>query len=152
MHRSRTLDCLGIGRSEGDHEGRLDIHVLAISPTVSGATDHGHCRSIRPAAPLAASATIAAVLPFGPIAPLSRHARIGGPKRGCSTILRSHSGLLRAKKKAASSKNGTVGTIGRTMPKAAIKEGRVPDSWKDKPAKARQKDRDARWTVKYSKA
>lgn len=36
--------------------------------------------------------------------------------------------------------------------KAAIKEGRVPDSWKDKPAKARQKDRDARWTVKYSKA
>jgi transposase, IS5 family len=36
--------------------------------------------------------------------------------------------------------------------KVAIKEGRVPDSWKDKPAKARQKDRDARWTVKYSKA
>lgn len=36
--------------------------------------------------------------------------------------------------------------------KAAIKEGRIPESWKDKPAKARQKDRDARWTVKYSKA
>jgi len=34
--------------------------------------------------------------------------------------------------------------------KAAIKEGRVPESWK--PAKVRQKDRDARWTVKYSKA
>jgi hypothetical protein len=34
--------------------------------------------------------------------------------------------------------------------KAAIKEGRVPADWK--PAKARQKDRDARWTVKYSKA
>lgn len=34
--------------------------------------------------------------------------------------------------------------------KAAIKEGRVPDGWK--PAKARQKDRDARWTVKYTKA
>jgi len=34
--------------------------------------------------------------------------------------------------------------------KAAIKEGRVPEAWK--PAKARQKDRDARWTVKYSKA
>lgn len=34
--------------------------------------------------------------------------------------------------------------------KAAIKEGRVPKDWK--PAKVRQKDRDARWTVKYSKA
>jgi hypothetical protein len=28
--------------------------------------------------------------------------------------------------------------------KAAIKEGRVPDDWKNKPAKLRQKDRDAR--------
>jgi transposase len=36
--------------------------------------------------------------------------------------------------------------------KAAIKEGRVPDGWKDKPAKLRQKDRDARWTVKFTKA
>ncbi len=36
--------------------------------------------------------------------------------------------------------------------KAAIKAGRVPDGWKDKPAKLRQKDRDARWTVKVSKA
>jgi IS5 family transposase len=33
--------------------------------------------------------------------------------------------------------------------KAAIKEGRVPQDWK--PAKARQKDRDARWSIKYSK-
>jgi len=36
--------------------------------------------------------------------------------------------------------------------KAAIKTGQIPDAWKDKPAKLRQKDRDARWTVKYSKA
>lgn len=36
--------------------------------------------------------------------------------------------------------------------KKAIREGRVPDAWKDKPAKLRQKDRDARWTVKFSKA
>jgi transposase, IS5 family len=36
--------------------------------------------------------------------------------------------------------------------KQAIKEGRVPDGWKDKPAKLRQKDRDARWTVKFTKA
>ncbi|MDE2570136.1 MAG: IS5 family transposase [Sphingomonadales bacterium] len=34
--------------------------------------------------------------------------------------------------------------------KTTIKQGRVPKDWK--PAKARQKDRDARWTVKYSKA
>ena len=36
--------------------------------------------------------------------------------------------------------------------KAAIKEGRIPDGWEDKPAKLRQKDRDARWTVKHTKA
>jgi hypothetical protein len=36
--------------------------------------------------------------------------------------------------------------------KNAIKEGRIPERWKDKPAKIAQKDRDARWTVKYSKA
>jgi len=36
--------------------------------------------------------------------------------------------------------------------KAAIKAGEVPEAWKDKSAKLRQKDRDARWTVKFSKA
>jgi IS5 family transposase len=36
--------------------------------------------------------------------------------------------------------------------KKAIKEGRIPENWKDKPAKLRQKDRDARWTVKFTKA
>jgi IS5 family transposase len=36
--------------------------------------------------------------------------------------------------------------------KAAIKAGEVPDGWRDKPEKLRQKDRDARWTVKFSKA
>lgn len=36
--------------------------------------------------------------------------------------------------------------------KTDIKAGKVPDEWKDKPAKLRHKDRDARWTVKFSKA
>jgi len=36
--------------------------------------------------------------------------------------------------------------------KAEIKAGRVPPAWKKRPAKLRQKDRDARWTVKFSKA
>jgi IS5 family transposase len=36
--------------------------------------------------------------------------------------------------------------------KKAIKEGRIPDAWKEKPAKLCQKDRDARWTVKFTKA
>jgi len=36
--------------------------------------------------------------------------------------------------------------------KKAIKAGRIPNDWKDKPAKLRQKDRDARWTVKFTKA
>ena len=31
-------------------------------------------------------------------------------------------------------------------------DGRVPELWKARPGKLRQKDRDARWTVKYSKA
>ncbi len=36
--------------------------------------------------------------------------------------------------------------------KQAIKEGRIPEGWTAKPAKLRQKDRDARWTVKFSNA
>lgn len=36
--------------------------------------------------------------------------------------------------------------------KKAIKEGRIPDHWKATPAKLRHKDRDARWTVKFTKA
>ena len=36
--------------------------------------------------------------------------------------------------------------------KAEIKAGRVPPDWKDKPAKLRQKDRDARWTLVFGKA
>jgi transposase, IS5 family len=36
--------------------------------------------------------------------------------------------------------------------RAAIKAGQIPPGWKEKPAKLRQKDRDARWTVKFSRA
>jgi transposase, IS5 family len=36
--------------------------------------------------------------------------------------------------------------------KQAIRDGLVPEDWRDKPAKLRQKDRDARWTVKTTKA
>ncbi len=36
--------------------------------------------------------------------------------------------------------------------KAAIKAGRIPEGWAERPAKLRQKDRDARWTVEFSKA
>ena len=36
--------------------------------------------------------------------------------------------------------------------KADLKAGRIPQEWQDKPAKLRQKDRDARWTVKVTKA
>jgi IS5 family transposase len=36
--------------------------------------------------------------------------------------------------------------------KADIRAGRVPEAWRSKPAKLRQKDRDARWTVKFTKA
>ena len=36
--------------------------------------------------------------------------------------------------------------------KADIKAGRVPEAWQDHPAKLRQKDRDARWTLVFGKA
>ena len=36
--------------------------------------------------------------------------------------------------------------------KKAIKEGRTPEAWTAKPAKLRQKDRDARWTLVFGKA
>jgi IS5 family transposase len=36
--------------------------------------------------------------------------------------------------------------------KATIKEGHIPETWKAKPARLHQKDRDARWSVKYTKA
>lgn len=36
--------------------------------------------------------------------------------------------------------------------KAAIKEGKIPERWKIRSVKVRQKDCDARWTVKYSEA
>ncbi len=36
--------------------------------------------------------------------------------------------------------------------KRDLKEGRIPAGWAKKPAKLRQKDRDARWTIKYTKA
>jgi IS5 family transposase len=36
--------------------------------------------------------------------------------------------------------------------KAPIKDRCLPEPWKDKPAKCAQKDRDARWTVKYTEA
>jgi IS5 family transposase len=36
--------------------------------------------------------------------------------------------------------------------KAEIRAGRIPQAWREQPAKLAQKDRDARWTVKFSKA
>jgi transposase, IS5 family len=40
-----------------------------------------------------------------------------------------------------------------SSPEAVVScQGRIPDEWKEKPAKLRHKDRDARWTVKFTKA
>jgi hypothetical protein len=61
---------------------------------------------------------------------LHRH---GGPDRRCEPDRRSSS---------AQHPGREEGDQGRAH----------PDDWKDKPAKLRQKDRDARWTVKYTKA
>jgi hypothetical protein len=40
----------------------------------------------------------------------------------------------------------------QTTRRRRSKEGRIPPNWKAKPAKLRHKDRDARWTVKFTKA
>jgi hypothetical protein len=37
-------------------------------------------------------------------------------------------------------------------PRARSRKAAIPEDWKAKPAKFRHKDRDARWTVKFSKA
>ena len=36
--------------------------------------------------------------------------------------------------------------------KEKVKEGEIPEKWKAKPSKLAQKDREARWVIKYSKA
>ena len=35
---------------------------------------------------------------------------------------------------------------------AAVKAGETPEGWEEKPAKNRQKDKDARWTKKHGKS
>lgn len=43
-------------------------------------------------------------------------------------------------------------SAGTEKEKAATKGGRIPERWQDKPAKLRQKDCDARWSIKYTTA
>ena len=45
-----------------------------------------------------------------------------------------------------------TGRLVRALRRARQSPQRVPGAWEAKPAKLRQKDRDARWSVKYSKA
>ena len=58
---------------------------------------------------------------------------------------------LRDRHRRASAQYGRPPQLG-WHEKKAIKEGRIPPNWKAKPAKLRHKDRDARWTVKFTKA
>ena len=63
--------------------------------------------------------------------------------------------ILDASLVAAPSLADISGEGRRQRPKggnADIKAGRVPEHWKDKPAKLSHKDRDARWTLKFTKA
>ena len=85
----------------------------------------------------------------------ARIARQAG-NRGCVRALRCGAGtagflamggqIIDASIIAAPKQRNTEGE------KRDIKEGRIPPEWAAKPAKLRQKDRDARWTVKYTKA
>ncbi len=56
----------------------------------------------------------------------SRHARIGGPNRGCSNSLRSRAGLLFAKHQAAINTKIVVGKPGTNNPTVPIATKRKP--------------------------
>jgi hypothetical protein len=86
----------------------------------------------------------------------------GGGKSDAKTKMqhivgkRDESGAAAAHKKRADKLSALKVAMTDTVPakekQAAFKAGKIPEGWAEKPAKLRQKDRDARWTVKFSKA
>ena len=48
--------------------------------------------------------------------------------------------------------NSATKTFGSREDNETIKEGETPEDWKSKPAKDRQKDKDARWTRKHERS
>src|ERR1700731_4474281 len=48
--------------------------------------------------------------------------------------------------------NSVTRTFGSREDNETIKEGETPEDWKSKPAKDRQKDKDARWTKKHERS
>ena len=48
--------------------------------------------------------------------------------------------------------NSVTRTFGSREDNETIKEGEMPEDWKSKPAKDRQKDKDARWTKKHERS
>lgn len=101
--------CPSLRLRRGYAVGRVSIHPPPISAAATGSCIAGKCRSRIPSRALAVKAKTAAVLPLRLIAPRSRHAAKCGFRPGCSTILRSSAGLLRAKHKAVRIISGTVG-------------------------------------------
>jgi transposase, IS5 family len=48
--------------------------------------------------------------------------------------------------------NSVTRTFGSREDNETIKDGKMPEDWKSKPAKDRQKDKDARWTKKHERS
>ena len=48
--------------------------------------------------------------------------------------------------------NSVTRTFGSRKENETIKDGKMPEDWKSKPAKDRQKDKDARWTKKHERS
>lgn len=99
-----------------DHSFRVAIQPPMITSTPIDIHTQGNPRVSHVKPTPAAIVAIEAIFALREIARRSRQSLICGPHVGCSTIRRSHSGLLRAKQKAASRRKGTVGTMGRMAP------------------------------------
>ncbi len=108
--------------------GRVQIHVPPISAAPTGSKNHGKGENAKASTTLNAKAANAAFFPRRLIAPFSRQRRICGPKWRCSSNRASSAGLDRAKQKAASIMNGTVGNSGRKAPIAPSPNDKNPQN------------------------
>ena len=71
-----------------------------------------------------------------------------GPFRGYGWLDRAWRWAGRSSMPPSSRRRGSATATARS---ATSSTAASPEAWKDKPAKLAQKDRDARWTVKFSK-
>ena len=96
--------------------GRRHNHTATARQQAPGTQRHGWATNHQQPIELAAIIAVAICLARNGTARWARHARVIGPKRGCSSSQRSQRGLPLEKQNAASRMNGVVGNKGRKMP------------------------------------